>query len=200
MARTGSSAAGWASQTHNGYGGLCLQFVRLAFGVPAKYASAALAWQKASKRHKTSSTAQIPANVPIFFSKPGHPYGHVGLYLGGGKMATTHASTNKTGVDKVSTWTGSYGYHLLGWTEDLNGVTVYKPKPASKTSKYKVTAKAGVNVRTKPSTSAKIVSKLAKGKTFTVPKGSGTVKGSGHRWLKSTAGHFVAYEYTKKVS
>ncbi len=198
--RSPANAVAWATPARTGYGGLCLQFVRLAYGVAPKYAYARLAWQRAKHRHGTSSWAQVPIGAPVFFDRPSSRYGHVAIYVGGGKIATTHASTNRTGVDKISTWTGAYGYRMLGWTEDLNGVRVLPASGGAKVSRYRVTARQGVNVRTKPSTSAKIVKALPKGSTFQVRKGSGTVKGSGHRWFKTTAGNFIAAGYVERVS
>lgn len=211
--RTGQAAINWAKAPlpRKGLGGLCLQFTRQAHNVAPKYGYARLAWQQAKKKHRTSSTAQIPVGVPIFMDKPGSRYGHVALYAGNGRMYTTRASTNQTHLDPVALWV-SWGWKLLGWTEDLNGVTVYKPPPASdtgsgssagsggKVARYRVTAKAGLNVRAKPSTKAKIVRKVPKGTVLTVPRGSGTVRGDGRRWFRTTAGNFVAADYVAKVS
>ena len=198
--RTPAQAVAWASAPRRGYGGLCLQFVRLAYGVGPKYGYARLAWQKARWRHATSSWAQVPIGAPIYLDRPSSKYGHIAIYVGGGRMATTNASTNRTSVTPISTWTGSYGYRMLGWSEDVNGVRVVPTGGGVKISRYRVTAKQGVNVRTKPSTSAKVTKALPKGSIFTVPKGSGTVKGSGHRWFKTTAGHYVAADYVERLS
>jgi hypothetical protein len=62
--------------------------------------------------------------VPIWFDSPSSSYGHVAVYVGGGRMVTTHASTNKIGEDSVATWVNDYGYRLLGWSDDINGVTI----------------------------------------------------------------------------
>jgi lysozyme len=126
VTRTRDEAVTWAKGKvgTTGYGGLCLQFTREAYAIPSKYASAIEAWNKAKHRHSTSSTSGIPVGVPIFLDKSSSEYGHVAVYVGGGRMVTTHASTNKIGEDSVSTWTSDYGYHILGWSEDLNGVLI----------------------------------------------------------------------------
>lgn len=201
--RSPAAAATWARGMvgTKGYGGLCLKFSRLAYPAGSKYSHARLAWQRAEHRHATSSTAQMPVGVPIFLDKPGSTYGHVAVYVGGGKMVTTRASTNRIHLDSVALWK-SWGWRVLGWSEDINGVRVYAPPTSgaapSKVDRYRVNV-ARLNVRTKPSTSAKVVSVLTRGDTFTVPKGSGTVTGSGLRWLRSTRGNYVAAKHTRKV-
>jgi hypothetical protein len=139
MASTPAHAIAKSLTITKGYVGLCLVFVRTCFGIAAKYPTATAGWNNAAKKHPTSSTANIPAGVPIWFRVPGLSAGHVALYLGGGKcrMNVSHKGTVETvTVDwylKFSKGT------LLGWTEDINGVTVYTPpkssapKPAGKT-------------------------------------------------------------------
>jgi hypothetical protein len=126
MVRSRSEGVTWAKGKvgTTGYGGMCLQFTREAYAIASKYGSAIEAWDKAKYRHATSSTSGIPVGVPIFLDKSSSEYGHVAVYTGNGRMVTTHASTNKIGEDAVSTWVNDYGYHVLGWTEDLNGVLI----------------------------------------------------------------------------
>ena len=126
VTRTRSEGMAWAKGKvgTTGYGGMCLQFTREAYAIPSKYNDARTAWQQAKHKHATSSTKNIPEGVPIFLDSPSSEYGHVAVYVGGGRMVTTHASTNKVGEDAVSTWVNDYGYHVLGWSEDLNGVLI----------------------------------------------------------------------------
>lgn len=140
MARTRTQALSYANKTTKGYGGLCLQFVRLCYGVGPKYVSAISAWNNAKYKHRTSSTKSIPKGAPIFFS--GSKYGHVAVYAGNGLMRTTRASTGRIHTMRVATWL-AYGYKLLGWTEDLNGVRVITPakKPSPSKPKAKDTLK-----------------------------------------------------------
>lgn len=112
----------------SGYGGYCLKWVRLCFGVPAKYPTAYAAWQGARRRH----TGTPPANVPVFFAPSGNGFGHVAYSLGGGRVRTTNSATNKIHNTTIATIERQWGQRYLGWTEDLNGRTVYappKPKP-----------------------------------------------------------------------
>ena len=126
MVRSQADAVAWAQKKvgTTGYGGMCLQFTREAFDIASKYECARDAWNAAKYKHATSSTSNIPVGVPIFLDSSSSEYGHVAVYVGGGQMVTTHASTNKVGQDNVSQWVNEYGYHVLGWTEDLNGVRI----------------------------------------------------------------------------
>lgn len=129
MTRTPEAAVSWASQPHSGYGGYCLKFVRDAYQVPSKYGSAREAWNAAAHKHPTSSLSGVPYGAPLFMDKSSSQYGHVALYAGNGQMCTTDSQSTYTRVDSVQSWINA-GYHLLGWTEDINGVRVL-PSSAS---------------------------------------------------------------------
>ncbi|MCL2424675.1 MAG: peptidoglycan-binding protein, partial [Micrococcales bacterium] len=49
---------------------------------------------------------------------------HVALALGGGLMRTTNSTTNRIQTVTIASWGRSYP--LVGWAEDLNGVTVWR--------------------------------------------------------------------------
>lgn len=121
MTRTAEQAAAWARVPRVGYGGMCLKHARMAWGVPAKYGHARLAWQQARFRHPTTSLAGIPVGAPIFLDRASSKYGHVATYLGNGQMGTTDSAKRTTQVVPVQSWLNA-GWRLLGWTEDLNGV------------------------------------------------------------------------------
>lgn len=140
MTATRSEAIAWAKKQTNGakYAGLCLVFVRHCFGLPAKYPSAASAWEHAKYRHKTGNPADAPAGVPVFFSTPATRYGHVALSLGGGKFRTNYSS-HKSIVTETLGHGALAGMTMLGWTEDLNGARVYTA-PKAPAGSYKVKA------------------------------------------------------------
>ncbi len=128
MARTPAAALKWAEGVTKGYSNLCLQYVRLAYDVPAKYPSAISAWNNAKKRHGSLSNA--PDGAPVFLSHPKSKYGHVALLkrIGGVlHLRTTNSAVGRPVTQTLDLWTKQYGYTLLGWTEDLNGVDVAKP-------------------------------------------------------------------------
>lgn len=123
MVNTPAQALAKARSITKGYGGMCLQFVRLCYGIGAKYPSATAAWNAAQTKHSRSSTADVPLGAPLFFAPNGSPYGHVAIYAGNGLMRTTNSSTNTIQTASVQAWVNA-GYRLLGWTEDLNGVKI----------------------------------------------------------------------------
>lgn len=130
--RTPAEAIAYSKKITKGYAGLCLVFVRTCYGIAAKYPSAATAWEAAEHKHRQSTAAGIPEGVPVFFSTPATKYGHVALHLGGGQFRTNYSAkgtvvTSKLGAGALA------GMTMLGWTEDVNGVRVYKagtPAPA----------------------------------------------------------------------
>ena len=118
MTRTGEAAVAWANSVTVGYGGLCLKFVRLAFDVPAKYATAKAAREHSARFHATSDPGAVPRAVPVYLGD-----NHIALALGGGLMRTTNSATNRVQTVTIASW--GKGYPLRGWAEDLNGVTVW---------------------------------------------------------------------------
>lgn len=118
MTRTPEAAIAWANSVTTGYGGLCLKFVRLAFGVPARYATARAARQHAARFHATSDPGAVPRGVPVYLGD-----NHIALALGNGLMRTTNSATNRVQTVTIASWGRSYP--LRGWAEDLNGVTVW---------------------------------------------------------------------------
>jgi len=112
--------------------GWCLVFVRLCFGAPAKARDAATAYAAAERKHPVTSGAQVPRGVPVFWTGGSHGHGHVALSRGGGSVWTTDfVRKGKVDVARIDDITRVWGLRLAGWTEDINGVTVWKaPKPA----------------------------------------------------------------------
>jgi len=112
--------------------GLCLQRVRMAYGIAARFPDAASAWAGAAHKHPTTDLASIPAGVPVFWTGGAHGYGHVAVKAGGDTVDVWSTDLERPGhFDRVdgrrigATW----GLRLVGWTEDLNGVRVYTPAP-----------------------------------------------------------------------
>lgn len=114
-----------------GYKGLCLQFVRTCYGIAAKYPSAASAWSNSKKRHTLTDPEDAPKGYPVFFSIPGNSYGHVAIALGGGQFRTNY-SAKGTVITAPLSHAVFRGMKVLGWTGDLNGVTLVEDdKPVS---------------------------------------------------------------------
>lgn len=107
---------------------LCLKFVRTAYGLPAVYPDAGTAWDRAEHKHETTDAASIPAGVPVFWRTPSR-FDHVAFSTGGGWCLSTDARrpgrVDRVRIDSITT---SWDAQLLGWTEDLNGHRVWRPK------------------------------------------------------------------------
>lgn len=110
---------------------LCLRFVREAFGLPAVFPDAGQAWDNAKVKHPTTDADSIPAGVPVFWELPSVA-DHVAFAIGGGLCISTDAKRRgKPDVVTIDSITTSWGATLLGWTEDLNGFTVYRKAPVA---------------------------------------------------------------------
>ena len=108
--------------------GWCLVFVRSAFGVPAQQPDAASAWANAERKHPVTSGSQVPRGVPVFWTGGSHGHGHIALSRGDGSVWTTDfVREGQVDVARIDDITRGWGLTLAGWTEDLNGVTVWTP-------------------------------------------------------------------------
>ena len=107
--------------------GYCLQNVRLAFGIPAKYADAKAAMQANKNAGTLHDISTVPTNcaVPVFTDTKS-VYEHV--------MVCDHGTYYSDGSKLTST----KGIKFFGWGETLNGVRIVKyvedPKPAKKSN------------------------------------------------------------------
>lgn len=108
--------------------GYCLRTIRSLYGVPALYPDAETAWEQSDRKHRTSDPHNIPWGVPVFWTNGG--YGHIALSLGGNRCLTTdYVRTGELGVAPISALGPWCGGQLVGWSNDLNEVDVWEPKP-----------------------------------------------------------------------
>lgn len=185
MALSPSQAIAKANGITSGYGGMCLMFCRVAYGVPnGTYPSAAAAWAASPTRHDTGNLNGIPVGAPIYFAQNGNPYGHVAIYLGNGLMRTTNSADNRIHTDPVSKWQG-WGYRLLGWTEDIDGAHIngLTASGGSLSGTYRVNVDA-LNVRDRPTTSGVIVAQYKRGQTVNLDGWS--TNADGYSWGRYT--------------
>lgn len=130
MTRTPEQAVAWAHNQHDinshAWHNLCLAFTHDCYDVGSKYPSAIAAWNGAAKKHTVSAGSQVPRGVPVFWS--GNTYGHVAISAGSGYCWSsdiyTYGGVDLARIDYISS---AWNKNLLGWTEDINGVTVWKP-------------------------------------------------------------------------
>jgi hypothetical protein len=118
--------------------GWCLQYVRQAFGLPARHPHATAAWEASTSKHRDQA---FPAGLwlPLWFSVRGVPEGHVVLRAPNGNIySTTHPTrltpTLHPNLAHLMQAYAAGGVPLtyLGWTEDVAGYSVVAPKPVPK--------------------------------------------------------------------
>lgn len=102
--------------------GMCQQYVRLrCWEVPSLYASAIEAWNGARDKHPGDRTP--PLGAPLYYE--GGRYGHAVIYVGGANMRSTDCRSRGDVSDEAIRWVEvNWGYRYLGWTGDINGVTL----------------------------------------------------------------------------
>jgi hypothetical protein len=197
--------------------GWCLQYVRQAFGLPAKYGTAIEAWNASRFKHRDYN---FPAGawVPLWFTVKGVPAGHVVLRAPDGRIYSTTALGRTTATihpnlaHLMSVYAGAdLALTYQGWTEDVASYLVVKavstPKPVSKPAPapagklLKVTAPVA-RVRTSPAVRSNNIAPgypdgIAKGATIAAV---GYVRGedpfpndrsTDDAWIKTKSGYYI---------
>jgi len=102
--------------------GMCLKYVRTWWEVGSLYASAIEAWNGARFKHPGDRTP--PNGAPLFYR--GGNYGHIVIadIHHQGCRSTDCQSSGRVSDEDIAWTERTWGYEYLGWTEDLNGVTL----------------------------------------------------------------------------
>lgn len=104
---------------------LCLKFVRTVLGVGAKAPRAIDAWNAAGSSHQ-HGYYNPPAGVPVFWSGGSSGAGHIALADGKGNVWSSDIRrSGQVDLVPISEIHAKWGLTLLGWTDTLNGVSVY---------------------------------------------------------------------------
>lgn len=107
--------------------GWCLMYVRQAFGLAGLYPSATAGWNAARFKHRDRN---FPPGrwVPVWFHLAGEPLGHVALLAPDGSVYSTSDPGNvphrHPNLDHLLAYYWRLGPTYLGWTEDIEGVSV----------------------------------------------------------------------------
>ena len=109
--------------------GWCLQYVRQAFGLPARHPTATAAWEASESKHRDRN---FPKGVwhPVWFSLANEPAGHVALRSPSGTVFSTSdlgsVPHEHLDLSDLMNYYARYGMTLtyLGWTEDVAGYPV----------------------------------------------------------------------------
>ena len=124
--RTPNEAIAAARGTRTFEAGMCLLFVRTAYGVGQRFPSAAAAWQGAQSKHPVETGMQVPRGAPVYWTGGSHGFGHVAIGTGNGHCWSSDAGgSGQTAKVRIDELTQRWGLDLQGWSEDLNGVRVY---------------------------------------------------------------------------
>jgi hypothetical protein len=107
--------------------GMCLAYVKDAFGVTPKYPTAIAGWEASKRKH---SNKDFPSDVwvPVWFSLTNNPNGHVAIRQPDGSIWSASHPTRTTPVHHSSLadieryYNGRLTY--LGWTEDVEDTLV----------------------------------------------------------------------------
>ena len=121
VASSASEAVGNANRYSTCEPGMCLKYTRTWLEIGSYYGSAADAWEGALFRHP--GDRHPPSGAPVFYQ--GGQHGHVALSVGSGKVRSTdRPSSGNVSTVALSDPEHAWGYPYLGWTEDLNGVSI----------------------------------------------------------------------------
>jgi len=103
--------------------GWCLQYVRQAYGLPARYSSATEAWDNSTSQHTDWDFPDCW--VPVWFSLATEPAGHVALRAPDGSVYSSSDANTSTPHhhpsldDLISYYAAGNPLTYLGWTEDV---------------------------------------------------------------------------------
>jgi len=126
MTRTPAQAIAAARRAKTFDVGMCLVFVRTAYGVGPHFGSAAEAWRGAKLKHPVGSGMQVPRGAPVFWTGGSRGFGHIAIGTGNGRCWSSDAGgagrTAKVSIDEL---TDRFNITFQGWAEDINGVHVF---------------------------------------------------------------------------
>ena len=110
--------------------GYCLREVRECYGVGPAAPDATSAWENARYKHRETDFTKIPRGVPIFWTGGSGGHGHVAISTGFLARCWSTDIRRSGYFDRVpiAEISERWGLRLVGWTEDLNGVRVYRGK------------------------------------------------------------------------
>jgi hypothetical protein len=188
--------------------GWCLQYVRQAFGLPAKYPTATAAWEASRFKHRDRN---FPAGVavPVHYGLAREPAGHIVIRMPDGSVYSTSDNSNiphhHPNLADLEAFYAGWGWPLTyrGWTEDVADSLVVKfvPDPVPTGKLLKVTASVA-RVRTSPAVLPNNIAPaypdgIAKGATIAAV---GYVRGqdpfpndrsTDDAWIKTKSGYYI---------
>jgi hypothetical protein len=125
MKKSGVQAANqmkrWAAQGKTNVKGLCLKTCREAWGLPAKYPSAIVAWRNTPARFRHTDFRKAPIGAVHYYE--GGKFGHIVIQsdLKNRVWGTDLPTVNKIGLHHRRLPVNRWKYKYLGWSNWLNG-------------------------------------------------------------------------------
>lgn len=125
MKRSGLAASRqmerWSKQGKTNVKGLCLKTCREAWGIPAKYPSAIVAWRNTPKKYKFKDPKCAPIGAVHYYR--GGRFGHIVIQSEKKNRVwgTDLPVSNKIGFHTRNLPVKRWGYKYLGWSSWLNG-------------------------------------------------------------------------------
>jgi len=112
--------------------GMCLAFVRTAYGIPAKYPSAISAWEHCPPSHRFPGGRpyHAPVGAALCFSGGAKSFGHIMIaardFPNGKHAAWSNDLVVPGRIDKVrrNAPVTEWGEHYLGYITQVNGVNL----------------------------------------------------------------------------
>jgi hypothetical protein len=126
VAQNGNEAVDRAKRYTTCQVGMCLMYTRTWLDIPSRYPDAISAWNNAKYKHiqgRDKDAQSPPRGAPVFWS--GGRHGHIALAVNndyGRSTDTTRAGV--VGTQNGDWWRQNWNTPYLGWTEDLNGISI----------------------------------------------------------------------------
>lgn len=111
--------------------GQCLRTVRQYYDVNSRYPTASSGWANAEFKHPRSDGRDCPRGAPVWWTGGSSGAGHVAIATGGGMcISTDWARVGRADYASINDITNVWGLDFKGYTNDINGVFVWKPAPS----------------------------------------------------------------------
>lgn len=121
--RTARQAAAYFLAKRTNEPGMCLKETRLAYEIPSRFPSAAVAWRYALGKHHGDMTP--PYGAPVFYSGGSQGYGHIAIYVGNGLVRSTDAGgRGAMGTAPLRWFYEHWNLPYEGWAEGFNSVRI----------------------------------------------------------------------------
>lgn len=114
--------------------GQCLKTVRGWYDVNSRYPTAASGWANAEFKHPREDGRDCPRGAPVWWTGGSRGAGHVAISVGGGVcISTDWKRAGRADYANINEITSRWGLDFKGYTNDVNGITVWKPAPVKET-------------------------------------------------------------------